>query len=349
MSRSKQVSVKDIAGELHISLSTVHKALTGKPGVGEKRRREVLECAARLGYTVNTAAQSLSRKGVRLGIVMPAAWQEYFGPIREGMEERIAALRECRVEADFCYLPADTPKHGMEILRSFLEQYRPDALLYCPSHHSINEMAVSALSGITVPIFWVGGGVHNPLNAPAIAIDAALCGKMAADFLSCTVRERMYAAVFTGSLQSAVHKAKTDAFCTRIAEQGGRATRICETEDDPAKADAAVRALFAEAPHTNAIYVSTLTSGPICRYLDERGLAGHVMLIGTDLFEALRDYMRRGVMQATVFQNQRRVGESAVEYACEYLNRKNSYGSESWQAKEQILIAPQLLLRANIE
>ena len=349
MEQQRQVSVKDIAAELHISLSTVHKALTGKAGVGDKRRREVLECAERLGYTVNTAAQSLSRKGVRLGIVMPTAWQEYFGPIREGMEARITALRECRVEAEFCYLPRNNPADGMGILQNFLAQHKPDAVLYCPSHHCINEAAVSVLSHVTVPVFWVGGGDHNPLGAPAIAIDAVLCGKMAADFLSCAVQRHMHAAVFTGSLQSAVHKAKTDAFCTRIAQNGGRVVKICETEDDPDRALEAVRALFAQMPHVNAVYVSTLTSEPICRYLDERGLAGHVALIGTDLFDGLRDFVRRGVMQATVFQNQRRVGEEAVKYAFEYLNKKSSYGNTGWQAREKILICPQLLLRANIE
>ncbi|MBQ9985849.1 MAG: helix-turn-helix domain-containing protein, partial [Oscillospiraceae bacterium] len=55
--QEKRASVKDIAARLHISLSTVHKALTGKPGVSEARREQVLEVARELGYVVNTAAQ----------------------------------------------------------------------------------------------------------------------------------------------------------------------------------------------------------------------------------------------------------------------------------------------------
>ena len=49
----KKVSVKDIAEELNISLSTVHKALTGKGGISEARRKEVLDMAKRMGYDLN--------------------------------------------------------------------------------------------------------------------------------------------------------------------------------------------------------------------------------------------------------------------------------------------------------
>lgn len=349
MQSNKPVSVKDIATALGISLSTVHKALTGKPGVGEKRRREVLEFAARMGYTVNSAAQSLARKAMRLGVIMPDCWQEYFGPIREGIEGQINALRECRLEGEFCYLPLDYPQNGIGILQKFLQEYKPDAVLYCPSHHSINEIAVKALSSLTVPVFWVGGGDHNPLNGPAVAIDAALSGNMAADFLCCVRGTDTRAAVFTGSLQSSVHRAKSDAFCTRVLQNGGSVLRICETEDDNDRADAAVRALLEAHPDVNAIYVSTLTSLPVCRYLEQSGRVGAITLLGTDDFDALRAYMRRGVVQATIFQNQARVGEEAVQYAYEYLNRSNSYGREGFCQKERILIAPQLLLRANIE
>ena len=349
MAGQKQVSVKDIANELHISLSTVHKALTGKPGVGATRRREVLETAERLGYTVNSAAQSLARKAMRLSIVMPQCWQEYFDPIRRGIEKGIDALRESRVEGRFFYLAPEDLENDLKEYLDFVKEYAPDAVLYCPSHHSINQCAAAALSTLQVPIFWVGGGDNNPLGAPSIAIDAERSGYMAADFLACTASTPLRAALFTGSMQNRVHRAKAEAFCDRIAEYSDVPVEILETEDDAERAYAAARTLFERAPATNAVYVSTLASEPICRYMEEQGLAGRVKLLGTDVFDALKDYMRRGVMQATVFQNQQQVGEAAVGFAYEYLHRKSSYGYADWKAKSGLFIEPQLFLRANIE
>ena len=349
MAERRQASVKDIANELHISLSTVHKALTGKPGVGATRRREVLETAARLGYAVNTAAQSLARKAMRFSIVMPQCWGEYFDPIRRGIEAGIEALREFRVEGHFSYLSLEAPERDLEAYLAFVAEYCPDAVLYCPSHHSINESAAKALSGLNIPVFWVGGGVNNPLDAPAIAIDAARSGRMAADFLAVTAGAPLHAAIFTGSMRNRVHRAKAEAFCARIAEYSAIPVAVLETEDDADKAYAAAVKLFGEAPDINAVYVSTLASEPICRYIEEAGLAGRVRVIGTDVFDALKDYMRRGVMQATVFQNQEKVGEAAIGFAYEHLHRKSSYGYAAWEAKSKLLVEPQLFLRANIE
>ena len=78
MQNQKRVSVKDIAARLHVSLSTVHKALTGKPGIGEARRQEIIKIAEEMGYSVNTAGQTLSRKSINIGVMIPSLWQEYF-------------------------------------------------------------------------------------------------------------------------------------------------------------------------------------------------------------------------------------------------------------------------------
>ena len=84
--------LKDIAKELNISLSTVHKAMTGKGGVSEERRREVMATAKRLGYKVNSVAQTLARKDINLGIIMPSAWQDYFAEMKDGMTEEAEKL-----------------------------------------------------------------------------------------------------------------------------------------------------------------------------------------------------------------------------------------------------------------
>ena len=85
----KRVSVKDIAQKLNISLSTVHKALTGKSGVSEERRREVMRAAHDMGYVVNSVAQSLARKDINIGILMPSEWQGYFEHMKAGIEKEI--------------------------------------------------------------------------------------------------------------------------------------------------------------------------------------------------------------------------------------------------------------------
>ena len=73
------------------------------------------------------------------------------------------------------------------------------------------------------------------------------------------------------------------------------------------------------------------------------------MLLGTDLFDSLKTYMNKGIMRATIHQNQQEVGKLAVEVAYEYLHRTSTYGNADWMPQRQVLIEPKLLLRANIE
>lgn len=342
----KRASVKDIAARLHISLSTVHKALTGKPGVSEARREQVLEVARELGYVVNTAAQSLARKDMTLGIIMPTQWQEYFAELKEGMEEEIASLSEMRLRGNFFYV---NDEFGSDEIRDWIKQSGADLLLICSSSAKLKATMLRATEDLSVPVFRVGGGVDNPNSVCDVTIDAPLSGRLAADFLHCVKGANMRAAVFTGSLEADVHREKTYAFNQRTAALGGRIVSAYETNDDEAIAYRKVCELFEEYPDTNCIFINTSTSKAICRYIDENRLADEVTVVGTDVYDELREYMKRGIMQATIYQNQKKVGRLAVRCAYEYLYSKNSYGGFDKQQERNVLVSPSLLLRANIE
>ena len=349
MVQSKKVSVKDIAQQLHISLSTVHKALTGKPGISQARRQQVLEAARELGYEVNTTAQTLSRKHMTLGVILPGHWQEFFDRLRQGVKGQLLELEAQKILGVYYEIPPVPDVAEEARLLGWIQREKPDAILYCASHYAINAMAQKVLEESGCPYFWVGGSAWQPGSISSITVDGGLTGRLAADFLFCARGQALQAAVFTGSLKTPVHKAKAEAFCQRIRENGGQLLALCQTEDDPEETLRAFDALLQSHRELNAVYVSTATSEPICRVLQERGLSGRITLVGTDLFDVLTDYMKQGVMQATVNQNQEEVGRQAVRTAWEYLQKTSSYGTTDWLPEPSILVKPQLLLKANIE
>lgn len=348
MQEDKRTSVKDIAARLNISLSTVHKALTGKPGISEARRRQVIAAAEEMGYVVNTVAQSLARKSFHLGIVLPSQWQEFFLLLKAGIEAQLQTMVEYKVTGIFYALPSDPAPQEAERLRNWLYSSRVDAVLYCASNHRLNALAGAVLSGVEQPVFWVGGSSSVAFSAANITVDASLTGKLAADFL-CTATGCVQAAVFTGSMENDIHREKVEAFCLRIAANGGTVLEICQTEDDPARTASAVAALLNTHPGVNAIYVSTSTSAPVCAYLQAHGYAGKIRLLGTDVFDTLQTYIQNNTMQATISQNPEEVGKLAVTAAYEYLHRTNSYGNTDWIPQRLFLVKPSLLLKANLE
>ena len=349
MQDQKKASVKDIASRLHISLSTVHKALTGKPGISDARRRQVIDTAEEMGYVVNTVAQTLSRKSLNIGIILPSMWQEFFQQLKKGIEEQLLEMEEYKINGLYYIIDIHPNNAAAEKLKAWVVDNQIEAVLYCASNHIINSFAQKTLGALDCPVFWVGGRVNSPISVSSITIDAEMIGKVAADFLCCIAVAEVKSAVFTGSMKTDIHKSKTEAFCRRMLENGGEVLAVCETEDDPEKTKVSIVKLFEEHPNVNAIYVSTSTSEPICRYLEESGLSASVTLLGTDIFDALKDYMNKGVMKATISQNQAEVGRLAAATAYEYLHRSSSYGNADWKPERQILVKPSLLLRANIE
>jgi len=349
MEQEKNVSIKDIAAKLHVSLSTVHKALTGKPGISDARRKQIIAVAEEMGYVVNPAAQSLSRKSMRIGVIVPAVWHEFFAQMRSGIDQELLSLQNFKVIGEYYTIPASPAASETQRIRTWLKDGQIDAILYCASHFTYDDIAVQALQNCGLPVFWVGGGSENPLNAPSITVDAVLAGKMAADFLCCTAKAPVKAAIFLGSMKNDIHRAKADAFCDRIRENGGEVVCICETEDKPEKAYDAIRAQQAAHPELNGIFVATATSEPVCAYLQENGLQGRISLLGTDAFDTLRGYVSSGIMKGTIYQNQEQVGRLAAAYAYEYLTKFNSYGYADWQPEKLLLVKPSLYLRANLD
>jgi len=342
---SKRVSIKDIANELNVSLATVHKALNGKPGVGDKRRKQITETARAMGYVANGAAQSLARKDINLGVLMPDKWQEFFADMKSGITEQINRLREYnKVNARFMYLSPDT---SSQTILDWLMENKIDAVLYCPSDRFINEITSAALRRISLPVFCVGGELDSFSGTTDIIVDAELSGKLAADFLKCTARPNIKVAVFIGSLKVSPHRIKAEAFCKRIQAAGGQVVEICETEDDSSKALSEVQILLDKHPDITGIYVGTSTSAPICNFIQENCISG-ISLICTDIFDSLKGFMKSGIADATICQNQEKVGQMAVNCAYEYLNKSNPFNSAS-RAEKKILIRPSLLLCADIE
>lgn len=67
-----QVTIKDIARQLNLSLSTVSRALRNAPDVNPETRQAVMELAEALSYTPSRLALSLKQRQTRtIGVIVP--------------------------------------------------------------------------------------------------------------------------------------------------------------------------------------------------------------------------------------------------------------------------------------
>lgn len=85
--KSKRVSITDIAKELHISPSTVSRALNNTGKISEPRKKEILDLAKKMGYRPNPFAKNLVAKQTKtIGLLIPEFTHHFYSRMLAGIE-----------------------------------------------------------------------------------------------------------------------------------------------------------------------------------------------------------------------------------------------------------------------
>ncbi|WP_116789681.1 LacI family DNA-binding transcriptional regulator [Flavobacterium psychrotrophum] len=84
----RQVTLKQIARELDVSISTVSKSLRNSPEIGEDTRLKVQAFAKLYNYKPNNIALSLKNKKTKtIGIIIPEIVHHFFATVISGIEQ----------------------------------------------------------------------------------------------------------------------------------------------------------------------------------------------------------------------------------------------------------------------
>lgn len=83
----RHVSLKDLAAELKVSISTVSRALKSHPEISPEMTRKVQELAHARNYTPNPLAMGLLRQETRMiGVIVPDLVTHFFSSVISGIE-----------------------------------------------------------------------------------------------------------------------------------------------------------------------------------------------------------------------------------------------------------------------
>ena len=98
----REVTLKDIASELGLSVSTVARALADHQHISEQNKVRVRGAAARLGYVAHSAARAMRNgQSTLIGLIIPDVQNEFYGTLAK-------ALAQCFDAAGFQLLLAIT-------------------------------------------------------------------------------------------------------------------------------------------------------------------------------------------------------------------------------------------------
>lgn len=132
--KKTQVTIKDLANELGISLSTVSRALADNPLVKKKTKDAVKELAIKYNYQPNFTALSLrNNKSKTLGIIIPQLVHEFFALVIRGIEDYAYSTGYSII------ICSSNESYDREVIDTrTLITGRVDGLLVCMSKETVN-------------------------------------------------------------------------------------------------------------------------------------------------------------------------------------------------------------------
>ena len=160
------VTIKDIATELNISVSTVSRALADNPLVKPSTREAVKELAKKYKYKPNFTALSLrSNKTQTLGIIIPQIVHEFFALVIRGIE-------------DFAYsnnynviISSTHESYDREVIDTkALLNGRVDGLMVCISKETLDYSHLQEFPDRGLPLVFFDC-VVDEIEAPKVVLD----------------------------------------------------------------------------------------------------------------------------------------------------------------------------------
>ena len=88
---SREVKLKDIASELNVSIVTVSNALSGKKGVSDSVRKQVIEKAKEMGYNT-TKYEKKAEPTVRIGVIVSEKYLEVGASFYWALYQQVAYM-----------------------------------------------------------------------------------------------------------------------------------------------------------------------------------------------------------------------------------------------------------------
>jgi LacI family transcriptional regulator len=304
-----RITLKDIAEDMDISRTTVHRALSGKEGISDQLRAQICNRAAEMGYTANYVASSLKRKTVCLAAVLPRRdglgryYHKYFW---DAIEKFLPEAESLNVSVKF-YSFDEEKNDQVAVLQRLLDGAEPvDGLLTMPAQcDDAMQRVLERFADKGIPVVLIDNDLPDSRRLCCVAPHNQMTGRLGAEILTGITHTPGKILVADGSAESASHRHNLKGFREYIEEnqlpfelleiQGYENTDKCYAE--------ACRLLRSD-PEIVAFYsVTARNTLPLGHAVQDCGLAGKLRGVGSDLYPESAELLRENVVQAILYKN----------------------------------------------
>ena len=340
---NKKITIYDLSKELGVSTATINRALNNKPKVSEEMRIRILEAANKMGYKPSKTASSLSRKPIKIGIIIYNTLYSFIQNVEHGAQEAFNLLEDYKVIGDIVMVDSFTQKSEIEKIALDMASKGYNGIVFVPP--PIETEYDELIDRLKEKGIVVGTAVSDLSTAKrdlSVRNNGVIAGKMAAQTLNWLVGTEPVALI-TGYRDSTVHKETIDGFLDYANNNKMNFAGIYEHRDDPELAYYLAGQLIKERPDIKGLYFGSANSVTFCNRLIELNKINDMKIVTSDIFPEIVDLINKDAVQATIFQNPFKQGRVIIDEVY------NIIVSNKKPKVDTIHLNPQLVAKSNLE
>ena len=318
-------SLKSIAQKAGVSITTVHRALTGKKDCSDAMREKILKIAAEEGYAVNYYAASLGMKKVNIAVILSAHddCQQEFSQFR--IDYKFFTYSRQDVDAGFLASIAGG-KEGkfdavlMHVL-SIPEKYIP----------SLEKIIASG-----IPVVAMESSPVVNSRIVTVGMDGCTSGCLAGELISKLVHSSGSAVIFSQEMNLGDESA-LNARNEIMQRRSDIDVEIVSLNPDSSDAYSIIKSYIEKKPV--AVYASCARNTRMCiNAMKESGKCE--AFIGSEIFDESYHALQNGILDAVIDNRPAYIGYTALKLLIEHLVKKMAL-------KNSYRLQPILLLKSN--
>lgn len=316
------VTIRMIAQKAGVSRGTVDRALNNRPGINAEVAEHVRRIAKELHYEPNAAAQALanSKKKIRIAVLLNAGQNPFFDKVRAGIDEGARAVKTYGISVELHEMTGFSTEDQIAHIDMLMKD-PPHALIITP----INDPKVIArlnritLEGVSVSTLNVD--VTGLKKLCFVGCNYIKSGQTAAELFGQMTEGELPVGILTGSFRILGHSQRVRGFSEVCEKDYPRiqVRAVSETNDDDGTAYEATRQMLLEHPDIKALYFCAGGIDGGIRAVADLNRLCDIRIVTVDDTDNVKEYIRRGIVNATVCQQPFKQGRDAVLYQAEWL------------------------------
>ena len=337
------VTIKKIAELCGVSRGTVDRVLNGRGKVKPETEKLVRQMASQLGYRPNPAGKALAaRKHLPVvGVLLVSEGNPFFDEVIRGLTRAAENYRIYGLEVLWRSMKGYNVATQLALIAEMKDKI--NALIISPINDPVIAAAIDELVAEGIFVITVNNDVENCHRHAYVGSDYFNGGETVCALFELLIGPKASVGIVMGSHHILGHESRLEGFKERMKRLPGfKVLDVIENDDDEFCSYERTRELLQRFPEMNALFIIAGGVYGACRAVQATKRSKPLTVVAFDSVPSTVEMMKKGVLQAVIYQHPYRQGHQAMELVFEYLVNGIKPQHENYILKNEIKLLENL-------